>query len=149
MEKLSQLVELTDKFVALVGGERVPGRRFDRVLVGGQTKYFIEKGLQVIYGAKSSFQFNPRRQYCSLTQMDQFDWQAGTPKPGTAVETDWAARESIIKSGYKKRGRPRKNPVLAQPTFVPKADPKPAKAGKKAPLPPVVTRAADYDKLSS
>lgn len=116
MEQLTQLVELTEKFVELIKGNRKAGRRFDRVWDSpSENLYFVEKATHLIYGAKSSFQYNPRRLYCTLSQIDQIDWYTGTPKPGTEVAQAWADREATYKKSYKKRGRPRKTPAPAAP----------------------------------
>ena len=86
------------------------GRRFDRVVVDGSVKYFVDRETWEIYGAKSALQFNPRRQFGKVDTVTQFDWSTGTPLAGSTIEAVWLARENAIVSGYKKRGRPRKNP---------------------------------------
>lgn len=111
MDKAVELVTLTEKFVKLVKGSLIPGRRFDRVQIDDATVYFIEKNTQSIYGAKSSFQYNPRRYYGFLAQMDQMDWSTHQPIANTTLSAELASREASIKSGYKQRGRPRKAPV--------------------------------------
>lgn len=88
------------------------GRRFDRVIINDDVTYFVDKTDWVIYGAKSAAQYNPRRQYGTLETVTQFDWFAGWALPGTTLAQEIEAREAAIAAGYKKRGRPRKNPVV-------------------------------------
>ena len=91
------------------------GRKFIRVfetLSNGQNvgRYFVDKNSQVIYGAKSWNQFNPRRQFGTLSTIDQWDFSGytGVPKSGTVAEKEHNTREAKITAGYAKRGRPRK-----------------------------------------
>ena len=91
------------------------GRKFTRVfetLNNGQNvgRYFVDKNSQVIYGAKSWNQFNPRRQFGTLSTIDQWDFSGytGVPKSGTVAEKEHNTREASIAKGYAKRGRPRK-----------------------------------------
>ena len=91
--------------------EHKHGRRFDRVAVNGTVKYFVDRHTWEVFGAKSSFQYNPRRQYCKLDMVSQFDWATNTPIAGTDAETQFNERESEIQKQYKPRGRPRKNSV--------------------------------------
>jgi hypothetical protein len=91
--------------------EHKPGRRFDRVAVNGTVKYFVDRHTWEVFGAKSSFQYNPRRQYGKLDTVSQFDWVTNTPIAGTEAEKTFTAREDEIQKQYKPRGRPRKNPV--------------------------------------
>lgn len=84
------------------------GRRFDRVTVDGAVKYFVDRHTWEIYGAKSSFQFNPRRLYGKLDTVTQYDWTTNLPKVGTDAEKVFAAREATIQKNYKARGRPKK-----------------------------------------
>jgi hypothetical protein len=93
--------------------ERSNGRRFDRLLVNGKVRFFVDRTSWEIYGAKSSFQFNPRRWYGTLDSVSQYDWAQGSPSPktGTSAERIFNERESEIVKNYKPRGRPRKNPV--------------------------------------
>lgn len=88
-----------------------PGRKYDKIYVGDRVEYFVDKNSWVIYGAKSNAQHNTRRQYGDLRTVEQFDWMNSTPKAGTTAEALWNERESEIRKSYKKRGRPRKNPV--------------------------------------
>lgn len=100
----------TDLLVKVAKSVEVkPGRRFDRVVVNGSVKYFVDRHSWEIFGAKSSFQYNPRRHYGKLDTVEQFNWVSHTPIPGTAIEQVWTARESEIVKNYKKRGRPKKN----------------------------------------
>lgn len=115
MERAVQYVENMNQFVIslLTTAKNVEvkkGRRFDRVVVDGSIKYFVDKESWEIYGAKSALQFNPRRQYGKVDTVTQFDWTSGTPLKGSTIEAVWMERENAIVSGYKKRGRPRKNP---------------------------------------
>ncbi len=93
--------------------ERINGRRFDRISVNGSVRYFVDRHTWEVFGAKSSFQYNPRRQFGKLDTVDQFDWATNRPLPGSSVEAAWLARESEIVKNYKPRGRPRKNPAPA------------------------------------
>lgn len=96
------------------------GRRFDRIEFDSTVEYFVDRNTWWVYGAKSPFQYNPRRVFGTLSTIDQFDWSTNTPLAGTPMETELESRESAIQAGYKKRGRPRKV-VHTQPTFIPKA----------------------------
>ena len=97
------------------------GRKFDKVYV--QTfhqgkplqklgRYMVDRNSWVIYGIKSWAQVNERRTYGTLDTVDQYDWAHfyGVPKAGTEAEKLHQELESQITAGYKKRGRPRKNP---------------------------------------
>jgi len=91
------------------------GRKFTRVfetLNNAQNvgRYFVDKNSQVIYGAKSWNQFNPRRQFGTLSTIDQWDFSGfdGVPKPGTNAEKQHNTREAKIAAAYSKRGRPKK-----------------------------------------
>ena len=100
-----------DKFVTVVNAHAIEkGRRFDRILFHGTTKFFVEKNTRKIFGAKSDFQFNPRREYGTLDTIDQMDWVTLFPIVGTPLFDEMSAREASIKSTYKQRGRPKKTP---------------------------------------
>lgn len=118
MEMAIKYTESMNEFVNLLLGtsgvrnvEHKAGRRFDRILVNGAVKYFVDRHTWEVFGAKSSFQYNPRRQYGKLDTVSQFDWVTNTPIPGTDAEATFSAREAEIQKQYKPRGRPRKNPV--------------------------------------
>jgi len=100
--------------------EKAAGRRFDRILVNGDVQFFVDKSTWEIFGAKSDFQYNPRRQYGKIDTAAQFDWATMQPIAGTTIESVWLQREAEIAKSYKPRGRPRKV-VHTQPTFIPKA----------------------------
>jgi len=87
------------------------GRRFDRVLVNGATLFFVDRHSWDIFGAKSSFQYNPRRWYGTLADVNDMNWNTYVPNENTDLYERWYAREVEITSNYKPRGRPRKNPV--------------------------------------
>jgi len=72
----------------------------------------VDRNSWVIYGIKSWAQINERRTYGTLDTVDQYDWSSfyGVPKAGTEAEKLHRELEAQIASGYKKRGRPRKNP---------------------------------------
>lgn len=110
MEQAVKYTENMGIFTKLLGKnvEVKPGRRFDRVAVDGVVKYFVDRHSWEIYGAKSSFQYNPRRQYGKLDTAKQFDWVTLKPLAGTAIESVWLEREAEIVKNYKPRGRPRK-----------------------------------------
>ena len=91
--------------------ERANGRRFDRILVNGEVRFFVDKTTWEIFGAKSDFQYNPRRQYGKIDTAQDFDWVALRPLAGSSIESVWLNREAEIQKSYKPRGRPRKNPV--------------------------------------
>lgn len=114
MDTAVMYTELMDKFkdtLSPIGDvEIVPGRRFDRVVVVGGRMYFVDKHTWIIYGAKSDFQYNPRREYGTLHTMNQYEWNTALPVAGTEAEKLWAAREHAIQKNYKPRGRPRKYP---------------------------------------
>jgi hypothetical protein len=103
-----------EKFVARLGVPKVlTGRKFDRVFwQEGAGVYMIERATRNIYGVKSWTQVNPRRLYGTLDTIGEWDWNESppTPVPGTTAAADHASREQAYVAGYKKRGRPRKNP---------------------------------------
>lgn len=110
--------ELMNAFVAtlLTSNKTVQvlkGRRFDRVLLDDAVHYFVDTQSWVIYGAKSGTQYNPRREYGNLARIDEYDWQNNCAKPGTTLAAYLEQRELDIAANYKKRGRPRKQPVGA------------------------------------
>lgn len=118
MEQAVKFIELTNAFVTTLlkdhkSVQRLEGRRFDRISVNESVLYFIDRNSWEIYGAKSSFQYNPRRVYGTLDSVDQYDWSKSipTPIPGTSAERIHNEREVEIQKNYKPRGRPRKNPV--------------------------------------
>jgi hypothetical protein len=110
-EHMNEFVGVLMKTPGIKTGYTKNGRRFDRIVTNGAVKYFVDRHSWEIFGAKSSFQYNPRRQYGKLDTVAQFDWATGAPKAGTVVEQSWQAREAQIQSNYKPRGRPRKTPV--------------------------------------
>lgn len=115
MEQAIQYMEQMNIFITLLlkteGNATVTkqdGRRFDRLFVNDQTKYFVERRTGNIFGAKSSFQYNPRRKYGTLATVSQFNWEKHVPITGSEIEKDWLAAEQAIVANYKKRGRPKK-----------------------------------------
>ena len=113
-ENMNTFVSTLTKTKGITSVERKDGRRFDRVLTNGTVKYFVDRHTWEVFGAKSSFQYNPRRQYGKLDTVTQFDWTTNTPLPGSEIESSWTAREAEIQKSYKPRGRPRKNPAPAK-----------------------------------
>lgn len=118
MEHAVKFIELTTAFVGTLlkshkTVQRHEGRRFDRIECDGQVMYFIDRNSWEIFGAKSSFQYNPRRVYGTLDSVNQWDWSTFSPKPlpNTAAEKAHNDREAEIQKKYKPRGRPRKNAV--------------------------------------
>lgn len=123
MDQAIKFVELTNAFVSSLlkhskSVQRLEGRRFDRVKCDETVKYFIDRNSWEIFGAKSSFQYNPRRTFGTLDVVSQYDWSGVTPTPiaGTPAERIHNEREAEIQKNYKPRGRPRKNPVPATKT---------------------------------
>lgn len=117
MEQAVKYTEALTKLTALLtpAGDPVtvmPGRRFDRITVGTSVRFFVDKNSWEIYGAKSYFQYNPRRLYGELSTCEQWDWTGyyPSPIPGTPAADAHAAREATIVENYRPRGRPRKNP---------------------------------------
>ncbi len=117
IEQAVKFIELTNEFVnELLKShkmvERIEGRRFDRIKCDGVVRFFIDRNSWEIYGAKSSFQYNPRRVYGTLESSKQYDWShtIPTPMPNTRAEAMHNEREAEIQKNYKPRGRPRKNP---------------------------------------
>ena len=124
MDTAVQYVQNLDKFVAAlndvkgahtVSWQAEDGRKFVRVFEvtkSGQRigRYMIEKNTQKIFGIKSWAQVNPRREFGTLSTIDDFDWSGytGVPKAGSVAEKQHVAREAEIAKSYKKRGRPRK-----------------------------------------
>lgn len=115
MDRAIRYVELYKSFVVELlgaGNQSVIThicRKFDRVVVNGKTKYFVDKNTWDIHGAKSDNQFNPRRWYGTLETVDQFNWGTKpTPKVGSDMERQINELERGFTSQYKKRGRPRK-----------------------------------------
>lgn len=97
------------------------GRKFDKVYVqtthNGQPhqklgRYMVDRNSWIIYGIKSWAQINPRRTFGTLDSVSQYEWKGynGTPKAGSSAERIHLEAEAKIAAGYKKRGRPRKNP---------------------------------------
>lgn len=118
MDQAEKYVKHTAEFISVLqrdGHKQVDvkiGRRFDRVLVNGSTKFFVDRASWEIYGAKSSFQYNPRRWFGTLDSVKQYTWKdSPLPVAGTEAERIFNDRESGIVASYRKRGRPRKNPV--------------------------------------
>lgn len=117
MEQAVKYTEALNKLITLItaGGGPVtvtPGRRFDRITVGQMVRFFVDKNSWEIYGAKSYFQYNPRRLYGELGTCEQWNWNEFYPTPiaGTPSAEAHTAREDEITRNYKPRGRPRKNP---------------------------------------
>ena len=114
MDQAVKYTELMTKFIESIPSTTsiVTGRRFDRVFIANKIGFFVDRNSWEIYGAKSHFQYNPRRWYGTLETASQYDWQSATPtpKPGTDAEKVFTERESEIVKNYKPRGRPRKNP---------------------------------------
>jgi hypothetical protein len=126
MDKAVEYTQKLENFVNTLNAEnqRVDGdtwtvetgRKFDKVYV--QTKhqklgrYMVDRNSWQIFGIKSWAQINPRRTFGTIDVVNQYDWSGytGTPKAGTSAERIHAEAELKITSGYKKRGRPRKNP---------------------------------------
>ncbi len=119
MEQAIKFVELSNSFVSELlkpfkTVERVEGRRFDRFRCDGQVRFFVDRNSWEIYGAKSHFQFNPRRWYGTLDSVTQYIWSSNpTPTPGTQADRIFNEREAEIVKKYNPRGRPRKNPAPA------------------------------------
>lgn len=105
---MAKFKQVLDKTAGVQTVEVKTGRRFDRVAVDGQVRYFVDRHSWEIYGAKSSFQFNPRRIYGKLETVDQFDWITNKPIDGTPASIAFYTRESDIQKNYKPRGRPKK-----------------------------------------
>lgn len=86
------------------------GRRFVRILIDGESRYFVDRRTGDIYGAKSSFQYNERRWFGTLETIDGFTWTArgAVGVSGTVAGDAWLKRETDIQANYKPRGRPRK-----------------------------------------
>jgi len=126
MDKAVEYSQKVEKFVATLTKENVgvkgdtwqveTGRKFDKVYVQTDVqklgRYMVDRNSWVIYGIKSWAQVNERRTYGTLDTVDQYDWSHfyGVPKAGTEAEKLHQELESQITAGYKKRGRPRKNP---------------------------------------
>lgn len=126
MDKAIEYTQKLDAFVkALNDGRKHPefgtwqvetGRKFDKVYE--QTKnqklgrYMVDRNSWQIFGIKSWAQINPRRTFGTIDTVNQYEWSGhtGSPKPGTEAERIHNETEATIASGYKKRGRPRKNP---------------------------------------
>lgn len=107
-ENMNAFQQTLNKVLGAKNVEVKPGRRFDRVAVDGIVKYFVDRHSWEIFGAKSSFQYNPRRMFGKLDTVKQFDWVTLKPLAGTPIESVWSAREAEIVKNYKPRGRPRK-----------------------------------------
>lgn len=116
MDQAVKFIELSNAFVTELlksnkSVERTEGRRFDRFSCNNKVTFFVDRASWEIYGAKSSFQFNPRRWYGTLDSVAQYEWfNTPTPKVGTQAERIFNERETEIAKNYKPRGRPRKNP---------------------------------------
>lgn len=120
MEQAIKFVELSNEFVSALlthfkSVERIEGRRFDRFKCDDVVRFFVDRNSWEIYGAKSSFQFNPRRWYGTLDSVGQYVWSSSpTPSTGSSAERIFNDRESEIVKQYKPRGRPRKNVVTVK-----------------------------------
>jgi hypothetical protein len=124
MDTAIQYTEQMNAFVATLlkigtSVEVHKGRKFDRIEFDSNVEYFVDRNTWSIYGAKSPFQYNPRRVFGTLSTIEQFDWSTNTPLAGTPMDAEFTTRENAIQAGYKKRGRPRKI-VHIQPTSIPK-----------------------------
>lgn len=115
MEHAIKFVELTNDFINTLlkthkSVTRLEGRRFDRIQCDDTVRFFIDRNSWEIFGAKSSFQYNPRRVYGTLDVTNQYDWSGILPKPmsGSSAERIHNEREAAIVKNYKPRGRPRK-----------------------------------------
>ena len=118
LEKFRQAFQSADRGCVDHGdiAEIETGRKFDKVYIKTKVqklgRYMVDRNSWVIYGIKSWAQINERRTYGTLDTVDQYDWSHfyGVPKAGTEAEKLHRELEAQIASGYKKRGRPRKNP---------------------------------------
>ena len=118
LEKFRQVFQASDRGCVDHGdiAEIETGRKFDKVYIKTKVqklgRYMVDRNSWVIYGIKSWAQVNERRTYGTLDTVDQYDWSHfyGVPKAGTEAEKLHQELESQINAGYKKRGRPRKNP---------------------------------------
>ena len=118
LEKFRQVFQASDRGCVDHGdiAEIETGRKFDKVYIKTKVqklgRYMVDRNSWVIYGIKSWAQINERRTYGTLDTVDQYDWSSfyGVPKAGTEAEKLHRELEAQIASGYKKRGRPRKNP---------------------------------------
>jgi hypothetical protein len=118
LEKFRQVFQASDRGCVDHGdiAEIETGRKFDKVYIKTKVqklgRYMVDRNSWVIYGIKSWAQINERRTYGTLDTVDQYDWSHfyGVPKAGTEAEKLHRELEAQIASGYKKRGRPRKNP---------------------------------------
>lgn len=119
MEQAIKFIELTNDFINELlkshkSVQRVDGRRFDRITCDSTVRFFIDRNSWEIYGAKSHFQYNPRRWYGTLDSVKQYTWSSTpNPIPGTPAERIYNEREAGIVKNYKPRGRPRKNVAKA------------------------------------
>lgn len=116
MEQAVKFIELSNEFInELIKShktvERIEGRRFDRIKCDDTVRFFIDRNSWEIFGAKSSFQYNPRRVYGTLDVVSQYDWKTLTPITGSSAERIFNEREVEIQKNYRPRGRPRKTPV--------------------------------------
>lgn len=121
MEQAIKFVELSNSFVSTLlkshkSVERREGRRFDRFECDNEVRFFVDRNSWEIFGAKSSFQYNPRRTYGTLDSVTQYDWSPVFPTPiaGSQAERIHNEREAEIQKTYKPRGRPRKTPVVTK-----------------------------------
>lgn len=82
------------KFVGLIGNDRAPfavtGRKFDKVYVSGEVRYFIARtdvGTDVkegdIFGAKSKQAPNKRWYFGNLANIEKWDWSGKHGVPVT------------------------------------------------------------------
>lgn len=123
METAIKYIELLNKFTNKIqtstatGSVAVKsGRKYDRILFSfppltvESTRYFVDKTTWEIFGAKSSFQHNPRRLFGTLDMIDEYDWstEIPTPLPKTNAEILHNQREAELAASYKPRGRPKK-----------------------------------------
>lgn len=126
MDKAVEYSQKLDNFVKTLNAENQriagdtwqveTGRKFDKVYVQGKFqksgRYMVDRNSWQIFGIKSWAQINPRRTFGTLDSVSQYEWSGytATPKAGTNAERIHVEAEAKIAAGYKKRGRPRKNP---------------------------------------
>ena len=115
MEQAIKFGEFSNEFVSTLlkchkTVVRIEGRRFDRYECDNTVRFFVDRTSWEIFGAKSSFQYNPRRTYGTLEVITQYVWSDAAPTAvaGSSAERIHLERETELQKNYKPRGRPRK-----------------------------------------
>lgn len=64
------------------------GRKFDKVMIGNNVRYFVDRSKGIIYGAKSRLAPNMKWYFGTLSSASKWDWSGfhGTPVTDDSVK---------------------------------------------------------------